>query len=158
MLKITIAVLVQVAVFFIMQVSTDSCNDKTIKDTMLSVCGMNIKRSFSDNSNRGSLFGFNLRGMLGDAEREFKRLVEDTVEADWQLKKSYEHKPKESNVSPLQRPIHLSGFKDSSRHAKRRDDSGKAVVIKREAMGSFRECCLNKNCTLKDLHLICQKK
>lgn len=55
---------------------------------------MNTKRSFSDNSNRGSLFGLNLRGMLGDAEREFKRLVEDTVEADWQLKKSYEHKPK----------------------------------------------------------------
>lgn len=62
---------------------------------MVSVCGMNgFKRSFSDNSNRGSLFGLNLRGMLGDAEREFKRLVEDTVEADRQLKKSYEHKPK----------------------------------------------------------------
>jgi len=65
-----------------------------MKDMMVSICGMTIKRSFSDNNNRGSLFGLNLRGMLGDAEREFKRLVEDTVEAEWQLKKSYEHKPK----------------------------------------------------------------
>ncbi|XP_027847094.2 uncharacterized protein LOC114127148 [Aphis gossypii] len=158
MSKITIAVLVQVAVFFVMQVSVDSCNDKIIKDMMVSICGMNIKRSFSDNSNRGSLFGLNLRGMLGDTERDFKRLVEDTVEADWQLKKSYEHKPKESNVSPLQRPIHLSRFKDSSRHMKTRDDSGKAVVIKREIMMSLKECCLNKNCSITDFRLICEKK
>jgi len=89
-----IAVLVQVAVFFVIQVSVESCNDKYIKDMFLRICGMNTKRSFSDNSNRGSLFGLNLRGMLDDAEREFKRLVEDTVEADWQLQKSYEHKPK----------------------------------------------------------------
>ncbi|XP_025201716.1 uncharacterized protein LOC112599129 [Melanaphis sacchari] len=162
MLKITSATLVQVTVFFVMQASVEvvePCNDKFIKDMVVHVCGMvGFKRSLADNSNPGSLFGLSLGGMLGDAEREFKDLVRDIAEADLQLKKSNKNKPKESNVTPLQRTINLSGFKDRSRHVNRRDDAGKVTIKKREVMAMLKECCVKKTCTDKDFYRICEKK
>ncbi|XP_060836586.1 uncharacterized protein LOC132919213 [Rhopalosiphum padi] len=158
MMKITIATLVQVSVFFVMQVSVEPCNDKYIKDMIVNVCGMvGLKRSFDDNSNPGLLFGLSIRRMLDDTEREFEHLFGDTAEAKFQLKKSNENKPKELNVTPLQLPIHLPGFKDRSRHVKRRDDVGKATIMKREVMAKLKECCVKK-CTPKDLRHICEKK
>ena len=87
--------LVQVTVLFVMQVSVESCSDELIREMIVKVCGMGeIKRSFPDNSRRGSSLGLHFKGMVTDVEHEFKHLVADIEEADKLLKTSNKNKPK----------------------------------------------------------------
>jgi len=78
-----------------MQVSVESCNDEFIRDMIVRVCGMSIKkRSFPENGRPGSSLGLHFRGMVTDVEREFKHLVGDIEEVDLLLKTSNTNKPK----------------------------------------------------------------